>query len=110
MEKRLCILHDALVCMACRSLRSVWKAWIIQAPQHRCTSKRPQALDWTLMLCMRPQQLLPSSSSRAAFSGAWTPSLPPLPSSPVSWATPMQLLQHRTLASQVCLQTTSRAR
>ncbi len=60
-----------------------WKAWIIQAPQHR-RSKRPQALDWTLMRCTQPQQLLrSSSSSRAASSEALTPSLPPLPSSPL---------------------------
>lgn len=80
-------------------LLQLWKAWISQAPQHR-HSKHPQALAWTLMRCMQPQQLL-RSSSRAAFWGAWTLFLPQLPPSPIPWATLLQG-QCRALVSQVC--------
>ena len=79
----------------------LWKAWIIRALQHRC-SKHLQARGWILTRCMQPQQRLrSSSSSRAASWAAWTPSLPPLPSSLLYWATPLQLLQHRVPPFQV---------
>ncbi len=42
---------------ALQILLRLWKAWIIQAPQHR-HSKHLQAPDWTSMRCMQPQQLL----------------------------------------------------